>query len=318
MPKNLRAAGLRLNAKGLKHNIGRRAPLIPEEFALNRPPDAIHRPPAQRLPAGIRNTQFRLPYLSNLKKMDPVFDDPYDVAAQTIGKTRRPGDPDIVLDPDGIYELDDLDGSDNLEEITRPGQEIFDSFEHFNETEQYKQLLETTGMTLNDIRALRTRTVYLNFVTNQLSQGKVLSTFMLRVAGNGKGMIGYGQGKRDTTEGQAASDRATFEAIKSLKPIHLYEGRTIYGNLEGKFKSTKVFLRPQAPGFGIRANFYVHEVCYCAGISDVAAKVIGSMNGMNVVKATIDALTGQKTPEKIAKQRGMHVVDVRQQYFNGR
>ena len=33
---------------------------------------------------GIRMTRFRFSYLSNLKKWDPVFDDPYDVAQATI------------------------------------------------------------------------------------------------------------------------------------------------------------------------------------------------------------------------------------------
>lgn len=325
MPKPLRARGLRLNPKGLKHNIGKRTPLIPERHGLGQPPDAIHNLPVQIHPSTIRNTQFRLPYLSNLKKMDPVFDDPYDVAAQTIGKTRRPGDPDIILDPDGIYERDDMQGSSDFQDFVEDGEEdtgpppkIHDSFEETMEKQRFQSLLETTGMTLQDINRLQVRNLVYNFVSNQTRGGKIQNVFALTVVGDGNGMLGFGQGKWDVTEAETARDKAMIQAIQSMAPIHRYENRTVYGDIEAKFKSTTVSLRPKAPGFGIRANYYVHEVCRCAGITDLGAKVRGSMNGMNIVKAVVLALRGQKLPETIARQRGMHVVDVRQRYFNGR
>lgn len=257
--------------------------------------------------------------------MDPVFDDPYDVAAQTIGKTRRPGDPDIILDPDGIYERDDMQGSSDFEGIIEDGEEytgpqpkIHDSFVETMEKQRFQSLLDTTGMTLEDIGRLQVRNLVYNFVSNQTRGGKIQSVFALTVVGNGNGMLGYGQGKWDVTEAETARDKAMIEAIRSMAPIHRYENRTVYGDIEAKFKSTTVSLRPKAPGFGLRANFYVHEVCRCAGITDLGAKVRGSMNGMNIVKAVVLALRGQKLPETIARQRGMHVVDVRQRYFNGR
>lgn len=68
-------------------------------------------------------------------------------------------------------------------------------------------------------------------------------------------------------------------------------------------------------GYGIVTNPHVHEVCRCVGITDIAGKIRGSMNPINVVKATIEALTQQKKPTDIAKARGMKVMDVQKIYY---
>src|ERR1700733_12036452 len=109
---------LRINGKGYRPKVPvnkRHRPMrdqkpSPETIGLDKNPEIINRIPTNTHGRGIRTTSFRLPYLSNLKQLDPVFDDPYEVAAATIRKTRKPGDPEVVLDPDGIYEEDDLFG----------------------------------------------------------------------------------------------------------------------------------------------------------------------------------------------------------------
>jgi ribosomal protein S5 len=47
------------------------------------------------------------------------------------------------------------------------------------------------------------------------------------------------------------------------------------------------------------------------------AKVIGSTNPMNVIKATFEALKLQRTPEEIARMRGKKIVDVASTYYGG-
>jgi len=173
-------------------------------------------------------------------------------------------------------------------------------------------------MTMEDLGRLKIRRLVFNFVSNQMRMGKVQSQFLLTVAGDGNGMLGYGQGKSIAGELERATEKAKTRVIKSMAPVYRYENRTVYGEVVGKFKSTTVTLRPRAPGFGICANYFVHEVCRCAGITDIGAKVRGSMNGINIVKAVIEALRAQKLPETIAKQRGMHVIDIRERYFNHR
>jgi small subunit ribosomal protein S5 len=70
-------------------------------------------------------------------------------------------------------------------------------------------------------------------------------------------------------------------------------------------------------GFGLRCQQYIWEVCKCAGISDLAAKVTRARNPMNIVKATVEALLKQKDPEDIARARGKKLVDVRKVYYAG-
>lgn len=71
-------------------------------------------------------------------------------------------------------------------------------------------------------------------------------------------------------------------------------------------------------GHGVVANNYIHEICRCIGITDLTAKIIGSRNPMNVIKATFEAFGSQKTPQDIAKMRGKKVFDVEMEYYGKR
>ena len=63
------------------------------------------------------------------------------------------------------------------------------------------------------------------------------------------------------------------------------------------------------------ANKNIHEICMCAGIHDLYAKIRGSTNPMNVVKATFEALKSQRSPTEIARFRGTRAQDVIMTYF---
>ncbi|KAI9145483.1 ribosomal protein S5, C-terminal domain-containing protein, partial [Paraphysoderma sedebokerense] len=139
--------------------------------------------------------------------------------------------------------------------------------------------------------------------------GKVPKMSALVVVGNGNGAVGYGEGK--DAEGARAVMKATNLAVKNMMLVDRYDERTILHDLEHEFKSTKVIMRAAPPGFGIRSNPNVHEVCRCAGINDISAKVYGSRNPINVVKATMQALQKQRVPSELARNRGLNVIDVR-------
>ena len=57
-------------------------------------------------------------------------------------------------------------------------------------------------------------------------------------------------------------------------------------------------------GGGVRA------VLELAGIRDVLSKSIGTQNPINLVKATMDGLTGLRRPEDVAKLRGLSIKQV--------
>ncbi|KAI8060419.1 ribosomal protein S5, C-terminal domain-containing protein [Gilbertella persicaria] len=152
-------------------------------------------------------------------------------------------------------------------------------------------------------------------VVNMNGKGKQPSMYALVVVGNGHGLAGYGEGKDE--EASRAVRKATNRAIKNLRYIDRYDNRTLATDITHKFHATTLELRSRPPGFGIRTNHYVHEICRCIGLQDISAKVRGSTTPMNVIKATFEALSHQKQPQDIAKMRGKKLADVQHVYFGG-
>ena len=197
------------------------------------------------------------------------------------------------------------------------------------------RLMQMTGYSLREISALRVKSIISHAVVNQTRLGKIRKTYFLSVAGNGNGKIGIGEGKSE--EGTEAMLQSQYRAIRNMQPILRYERRTIFGEVNGKVSATELELYARPPGksrlvgaddlgiptltritgFGLRCQQYIWEVCKCAGISDLAAKVKRARNPMNIVKATIEALLKQKDPEEIARARGKKLVDVRKVYYAG-
>jgi len=94
-----------------------------------------------------------------------------------------------------------------------------------------------------------------------------------------------------------------------MKKVHL-KGTTLQYPVIGRHGSARVVLRPASDGTGIIAGGTMRAVFEVVGIENVLAKVIGTTNPINVVRATIDALTSQHSPEFIAAKRGKSVDDV--------
>ncbi|KAI4199745.1 MAG: hypothetical protein LQ348_001835 [Seirophora lacunosa] len=178
-----------------------------------------------------------------------------------------------------------------------------------------RRLMRQTGFSYQEIRGFRVKMLVQHGVTNQTRLGKVMSSYRLAVAGNGKGMVGIGEGK--STEPIEARVQAKNAAIRNMQPIPLYEDRTIFGDVKGKVSATEVELMTRPPGFGVRCQSLIYEICRCAGIHDMAARVTRSRNHMNTVKATLKALLSQRLPEEAARARGRKLVDVRKVYYGG-
>ncbi|MCJ1356320.1 MAG: 28S ribosomal protein S5, mitochondrial [Icmadophila ericetorum] len=196
-----------------------------------------------------------------------------------------------------------------------------------------KRLLKTTNFTMEQLNRFRVKTLVQHRVVNQTRMGKIQSYYYLSVAGNRRGLMGIGEGK--STEPEDARNQSVSEAIRNMTPIPRYEDRTIYGHVEGKVGATELVLMSRPPGlylvrkcplrplvnrligFGIRCQSLIYEICKCAGIEDLAARVTRSRNKMNTVKATVQALLGQRIPDDIARARGRKLVDVRKVYYAG-
>ena len=82
---------------------------------------------------------------------------------------------------------------------------------------------------------------------------------------------------------------------------------TIYYQVNGRHGATKVFMQPAADGTGIIAGGAMRAVFECVGIRNILAKSYGSRNPINLVRATINALDSIRSPQRIAKTRGIPV-----------
>ncbi|KAI4214809.1 MAG: hypothetical protein LQ351_002522 [Letrouitia transgressa] len=178
-----------------------------------------------------------------------------------------------------------------------------------------RRLMRQTGFTHKEIQKFNPKILIDHRVVNQTRLGKIQSQYYLAVAGNGKGLLGIGEGK--SGEREDAMRQAKNKAIRNMQPIPMYEQRTIFGDVKGKVSGTAVELRTRPPGFGIRCQSLIYEMCRAAGLEDLSAKVTRSRNKMNTVKATLQALLSQRLPEDEARGRGRKLVDVRKVYYNG-
>ncbi len=147
------------------------------------------------------------------------------------------------------------------------------------------------------------KVVRIKRVSQVVKGGRRFSFNALAVVGNQNGKVAMGLGKAN--EVPDAIRKAIETAHKKLLEVPLTKARSIPHDVVGEFKATRVILRPATPGTGIIAGEAVRAVVEQAGIHDVLSKVIGSKNPMNVVRATLNALTELETPLVSARKRGI-------------
>jgi small subunit ribosomal protein S5 len=77
--------------------------------------------------------------------------------------------------------------------------------------------------------------------------------------------------------------------------------------VHGEFCGARIILVPASDGTGIIAGASVRAVAEMAGIKNLLSKSHGSTNPINLVKATLEALSKLRTPETVAKLRGVEL-----------
>jgi small subunit ribosomal protein S5 len=149
--------------------------------------------------------------------------------------------------------------------------------------------------------------VTVNRVAKVVKGGRQFGFTALTVVGDGAGRVGFGYGK--AREVPIAIQKAMQSARKNLRNVSLKD-ETLHYAMIGRHGATKVYMQPASAGTGVIAGGAMRAVFECAGVRNVLAKSYGSRNPINVVRATINALHGVISPERIAAKRGKSVADI--------
>lgn len=154
---------------------------------------------------------------------------------------------------------------------------------------------------------LSEKLVQVNRVAKVVKGGRTFSFTALTVVGDGGGKIGFGRGK--AREVPVAIQKAMEAARKNMVQVEL-NGNTIFYPVKANHGAAKVYMQPASEGTGVIAGGAMRAVLELAGVHNVLAKCYGSTNPVNVVRATIKALSEMRSPEQIAARRGKSLDDI--------
>ena len=149
--------------------------------------------------------------------------------------------------------------------------------------------------------------VTINRVAKVVKGGRQFGFTALTVVGDGNGRVGFGYGK--AREVPLAIQKAMQAARNNMVTVALKDD-TLHYEMIGRHGATKVYMQPASEGTGVIAGGAMRAVFEAVGIRNILAKSFGSRNPINVVRATIKALDGARSPERVAARRGKSVEDI--------
>src|SRR5216684_2952470 len=138
--------------------------------------------------------------------------------------------------------------------------------------------------------------VAVNRTAKVVKGGRQFGFTALTVVGDGAGRVGYGFGK--AREVPVAISKAMAQARKNMINVSL-RNETLHYAIRGFQGATRVYMQPASDGTGV-----------IAGVRNVLAKSYGSRNPINVVRATISALSLIRSPDDIAAKRGKTLEEI--------
>ncbi|MDB5811473.1 MAG: ribosomal protein [Betaproteobacteria bacterium] len=154
---------------------------------------------------------------------------------------------------------------------------------------------------------LREKMIAINRVTKVVKGGRVMGFAALVVVGDGDGRVGMGKGK--AREVPISVQKAMDEARRKLVKINLKNG-TLHHAVIGRHGSARVYMQPASDGTGIIAGGPMRAIFEVMGVTNVLAKIVGSTNPYNVVRATLNGLQAMNSPADIAAKRGKSVEEI--------
>ena len=146
--------------------------------------------------------------------------------------------------------------------------------------------------------------VKINRCAKVVKGGKRFSFAAFVVLGDGKSKVGFGKGK--AKEVASSIDKAVRDGEKVVRAYPIVNG-TIPHEVEGRFGASKVRLIPASEGTGVIAGRSVRAVLQKVGVHNVLTKAYGNHNPVNLIRATIDALSRLRTKEQYEQLRGVQL-----------
>lgn len=159
----------------------------------------------------------------------------------------------------------------------------------------------------NNLGEIEERVVSINRVTKVVKGGRRLRFSALVVVGDRNGHVGFGTGKAQ--EVPEAIRKAVENAKKNLVEVPM-AGTTIPHETIGEFCGGRVMLKPAQAGSGVAAGGPVRAIMELAGVADVTSKSLGSNTPINMIRATMEAISQLKVAEGVAELRGKTVEEL--------
>ncbi|WP_198245343.1 30S ribosomal protein S5 [methane-oxidizing endosymbiont of Gigantopelta aegis] len=154
---------------------------------------------------------------------------------------------------------------------------------------------------------LKEKLVSVRRVAKVVKGGRVFGFTALTVVGDGQGRVGYGVCK--AREVPIAIQKSLEQARKNMRTVALKDD-TLQYTVVSNTGAAKVYMQPASEGTGIIAGGAMRAVFEVVGVHNVLAKCIGTNNPINVVRATIEGLSGMHDAKTIAAKRGLTVEEI--------
>ena len=146
--------------------------------------------------------------------------------------------------------------------------------------------------------------ISINRISKATTGGRSMRFNCVVAVGDGKGHVGIGFGK--AIDVASAVSKAKEDAKKKIFKAPIINS-TIPHELNIKFGSVRLILKPASPGTGIIAGGAVRAVLEQVGVTNILSKNTGSTNPVNVVKAVEKGLLSLRDPLMVARQRGINL-----------
>ena len=164
-----------------------------------------------------------------------------------------------------------------------------------------------------EVKEYDERVIEVARVSRVAKGGRRIRFRALVVLGNHLGKLGMGIAKAN--EVADAVKKATALAKKNFVQVPIING-TIPHEIFVKHGGAKVLLKPASSGTSIVAGGSIRQVAELAGITDLLSKSLGSSNKINIVTATIKALTSfnpdiVEKVRKISEKKGIEAATVK-------